>query len=143
MSHDHVANLPQLEQYVNKKWPAFQPAPSIPETPSVTDPLVQAAENSSQSFIYGPIKGINLQSLHPLPSQIPYLWRVWKSNVEPMTRCFHIPTMEKILEAVANDMNHLPPAVETLLFTIYYGAITSMDEEDVSSALSMIFIPKY
>lgn len=105
-------------------------------------PSTASALDSSQTFIHGPLDGLNLQSLHPLPSQIPYLWHVWKTNIDPMTKCFHVPTMQKIIETIATDMSHLPPAIETLLFAIYYGAITSLDDADVSGLYSSTFISK-
>ena len=48
----------------------------------------------------------------------------------------HIPTVTKMVRGLrVTDMKSLTPAKEALLFSIYYAAITSMEEEDVSSLL--------
>lgn len=49
-----------------------------------------------------------------------------------MAKLFHIPTMERVMDAVHADLNNLPAPIEVLLFTVYYGAITSMQSADVS-----------
>jgi len=47
-----------------------------------------------------------------------------------------MPTITKLVRHLrASDMTSLSPANEALMFSIYYAAITSMEEEDVSSNL--------
>jgi len=72
----------------------------------------------------------NLRELHPLPSQIPFLLDVFSENVNYIVRIVHVPTIAKMVKKL--DIASLTPANEALMFSIYYAAITSMEEDDVS-----------
>ena len=86
------------------------------------------------SFIFGYRSAdVDLRKLHPMPSQIPFIWQVYCENVDPLVKILHIPTMEIVFKNMRKDMNTLTPGMEALLFAIYLGAITSMEEEDVGS----------
>ncbi len=76
----------------------------------------------------------NLREFHPLPSQIPFLLDIFSENVNAVSRIVHIPTISKMIRDLrGSDMSSLTPANEALMFAIYYAAITSMDEDDVST----------
>ena len=76
----------------------------------------------------------NLREFHPLPSQIPFLLEVFSENVNFFIRIVHLPTVTKIVrDWRGSGMTGLTPANEALMFSIYYAAITSMEEDDVSS----------
>jgi hypothetical protein len=50
-----------------------------------------------------------------------------------MGRVVHVPTVTKMIRDLrGRDMTSLTPANETLMFSIYYAAVTSMEEDDVS-----------
>ncbi|CAI7645695.1 unnamed protein product [Penicillium glandicola] len=74
----------------------------------------------------------NLTELHPLPSQIPFLIDVFSENVNVIFQIVHLPTIKKMVrDWRGREMKGLTPANEALMFSIYYAAITSMEEEDV------------
>lgn len=74
----------------------------------------------------------NLREFHPLPSQIPFIINVFAENVN-IIQMVHIPTITKMVRDLrVGDMGKLTPANEALLFSLYYAAITSMEEDDVS-----------
>jgi len=76
----------------------------------------------------------DLREFHPLPSQIPFLLDVFSENVNFIIRIVHIPTITKMVRDLrGSDMARLTPANEALMFSIYYAAVTSMEEEEVSS----------
>jgi hypothetical protein len=76
----------------------------------------------------------DLREFHPLPSQIPFLLDVFSENVNFIIRLVHVPTVAKMVRDLrGSDMTSLTPANEALMFAIYYAAITSMEEDDVSS----------
>lgn len=53
-----------------------------------------------------------------------------------MGRVVHVPTVTKMIRDLrGKDMTSLTPANETLMFSIYYAAVTSMEEEDVSISI--------
>ncbi|KAI0599072.1 fungal-specific transcription factor domain-containing protein [Biscogniauxia sp. FL1348] len=74
---------------------------------------------------------VDLRKLHPLPSQIPFIWQVYTENVDPLVKILHVPSMTKIIREQRSNMSNIPPGMEALLFSIYYAAITSMEEEEV------------
>jgi hypothetical protein len=76
----------------------------------------------------------DLREFHPLPSQIPFLLDVFSENVNFIMQIVHMPTVTKMVRDLrGSDMTRMTPANEALMFSIYYAAITSMDEDDVSS----------
>lgn len=85
----------------------------------------------------------DLREFHPLPSQIPFLLDIFSENVNGIMRIIHIPTITKMVRDLrGSDMTSLSPANEALMFSIYYAAITSMEEDDVSSHLKGICTAK-
>jgi hypothetical protein len=70
---------------------------------------------------------------HPLPSQIPFLITTFAENVNLLAQVVHIPTVSKMIrELPGSNLKALTPPNEALMFAIYYAAITSMEEDDVS-----------
>ena len=85
-----------------------------------------------QSFLMGySSSDVNMKSLHPLPSQIPFYWQIFLENVHPMTMLIHRPTMSKTIKEVQNNLENLSPSTEALMFSIYFATITSMSKEEV------------
>ena len=76
----------------------------------------------------------DLREFHPLPSQIPFLLDVFSDNVNLFIQIVHIPTVTKMVRGLrSKGMTRCTPANEALMFSIYYAAINSMEEDDVSS----------
>ncbi|CAP97946.1 putative transcriptional regulatory protein [Penicillium chrysogenum] len=74
----------------------------------------------------------NLTDIHPLPSQIPFLLDVFSENVNIIFQVVHLPTIKNMVrDWRGREMKGLTPTNEALMFSIYYAAITSMEEEDV------------
>ncbi|KAK9423960.1 hypothetical protein SUNI508_13894 [Seiridium unicorne] len=74
----------------------------------------------------------DLRDLHPLPSQIPYIWEVYIMNVDPILKVVHIPSTNEDIRNIVRDPTRVVPETEALLFAIYYAAIISMEVHDVS-----------
>ncbi len=76
----------------------------------------------------------DLREFNPLPSQIPFLLDVFAENVNFITQIVHIPTVTKIVRDLrGSDVTRLTPANEALMFSIYYAAIISMEEDEVNA----------
>ena len=74
-----------------------------------------------------------LRDLHPLPSQIPFLLDVYSENVNFVVQVVHLPTVSRMVrDSYSSGAATLTPANEALMFSIYYAAIASMEEDDVS-----------
>ena len=75
----------------------------------------------------------DVRHFHPLPSQIPFLLDVFSENVNLLIQIVHMPTVTKMFrDWRGTDMTRCTPANQALMFSIYYAAITSMEEDDVS-----------
>jgi hypothetical protein len=98
----------------------------IPPSDVVTEP-------NHQSFIMGySSSDVDLKSLHPLPSQIPFYWQTFLENVQPLVKILHTPTMNKVIKEVQNNLDSLSRSTEALMFAIYFATITSMNANEVS-----------
>ena len=76
---------------------------------------------------------LDLREFHPLPSQIPFLLDTYAENVNYIVGILHMPTVRKIVKNMrSGDGSGLSAPNEVLLFSIYYAAVTSMEDEDVS-----------
>jgi hypothetical protein len=85
-----------------------------------------------QAFLMGYRSAdVDLRPLHPLPSQIPFIWQVYQENVDPLVKILHIPTMNNLIRSVRTNPDILTPSTEALMFSIYYAAIISMGAEEV------------
>lgn len=74
---------------------------------------------------------------HPLPSQIPFLLNTYSENVNLFVQVVHMPTVTNIARGSrGSSSSSLAPSDEALLFAIYYAAIISMEDDDVSRAWS-------
>jgi hypothetical protein len=74
----------------------------------------------------------DLREFHPLPSQIPFLLDVFCENVNVFAQIVHRPSVEKMVRQLrGSDLTNLNPGNEALIFSIYYAAITSMEDDDV------------
>ncbi|CAJ2500729.1 Uu.00g035820.m01.CDS01 [Anthostomella pinea] len=84
------------------------------------------------SFIMGYSSSeVDLAKLHPLPSQIEFIWQIYIESVDPVVKILHVPTMSKAIRELRTNMSSIPPGLEALMFSIYYAALTSMEDEEV------------
>ncbi|KAJ5086425.1 hypothetical protein NUU61_007732 [Penicillium alfredii] len=107
------------------------------ETPSTKTPSTQElgrTPSARHAFLFrhnlSPATP-DLCDLHPLPSQIPFLLDVFGENVNVFAQVVHLPTVKKMVRDLCSNVASLTPAIEALMFAIYYVAITSMEEDDV------------
>lgn len=85
------------------------------------------------SFLFGYRSAdVDLRQLHPLASQIPFIWQVYQESVDPLVKILHKPSMEKLIRDMRISYDALTPGTEALMFSIYYAAITSMEDDEVS-----------
>ncbi|TDZ16357.1 Bikaverin cluster transcription factor bik5 [Colletotrichum orbiculare MAFF 240422] len=102
------------------------------DTPDHSPLQATDASTDHHAFILGyRSSDVDLRKLHPLPSQIPFMWQVYQENVEPLLKILHIPTMEKLIRDMRRNMDDLTAGNEALLFSIYYAAVTSMEDDEV------------
>lgn len=89
-------------------------------------------------FLFGsPQASVDLSTFHPQPVEIFRLWQIYLDNVNPLLKVIHVPTMQgRIIEAVGN-VHGISPPMESLMFSIYCIAITSLSNDECQSMLGM------
>ncbi|KAF7553479.1 hypothetical protein G7Z17_g3602 [Cylindrodendrum hubeiense] len=65
---------------------------------------------------------------HILFEQRLQLWSVYKERVEPLTKLFHLPSLEQ--DMMASRQQNSDNGMECVLLAISYGAVTSLTEEE-------------
>lgn len=100
---------------------AEEDEPSPPEEPSLHD-----------SFVFGyRSSNLDLSSFHPSPAHLLRLWQIYQNNVEPTLKIIHVPTIDKLFRALSSGSS-VSPRDEALVFSIYYAAIVSLEDDEVS-----------
>lgn len=83
-----------------------------------------STDNDHKSFVFGySSSNVNLRQLHPLPSQLPFYFQVYAQKVDPLLQLLHLPSLEKMKEEAANDLDSLGKGQEALLFAIYFAVV--------------------
>ncbi|KAI4716291.1 hypothetical protein E4T48_07516 [Aureobasidium sp. EXF-10727] len=97
---------------------------------------VQSQPDQHHGWIFSfSSQNVDLLSLHPIAGQIEAYWNVYKERVDPLVKVLHIPTIEPTVLASASHLANLSKSFEALLFAIYYGATTSLSEDDCLNKL--------
>ncbi|KAF2119645.1 fungal-specific transcription factor domain-containing protein [Lophiotrema nucula] len=74
----------------------------------------------------------DLNEYRPLPSQIPFLLETFSENVNYVIHIVHMPTIRKMVRDMRiHSLTNLSSPEEALMFSLYFGAVASMEEEDV------------
>jgi len=90
-----------------------------------------SASANHQGFIFSFSSTIlSLRKFHPPVTQIPVYWNLFKSNIDPVMKLLHIPTMEVRISRVCQDLDSISKPMDALLFTVYFAAVTSLSPED-------------
>ncbi|EXA33902.1 hypothetical protein FOQG_13870 [Fusarium oxysporum f. sp. raphani 54005] len=71
------------------------------------------------------------QDFSPLPSQIPFLLDVFDENINLIMHIVHMPSIRKMVRPSPGIAAKVSLKHQALLFSIYYAAITSMEDDDV------------
>lgn len=72
---------------------------------------------------------------HPTKWQAIQLWQAFISNVDPLTKIFHIPTVQVVVFDAISNPGRAAEDVSALLFAIYFAATTSLQVGDVEHLL--------
>ena len=99
------------------------------------------SERSSSADHQGFIFSFNsnmgsLRTFHPVPARISIFWNIFKENVDPVVKMFHVPSKEKVFEQASQNLDHLNKSTEALLFAIYLAVVTSLTNEQCKTLLS-------
>ena len=68
---------------------------------------------------------VDMLSLHPPLERALEFWELYKENVDPLVKVLHIPSIEPTLLDAFTHPEKVSKGLECLMFSIYYGAVTS------------------
>jgi len=92
---------------------------------------VGPSTSSHQGFMFNhSTHTVDLHPLHPPPEVIVEYWNIYEKNCDPLIKMLHLPTMRDQIYALKDNPGKSSKAMEVLLFAIYYGAITSLTDEE-------------
>jgi hypothetical protein len=67
-----------------------------------------------------------LSNFHPTGENLFILWQTYLESVDPVLKIIHVPVIQRQLFWASQHLAEIPPAFESLMFSIYFAAITSM-----------------
>lgn len=86
-----------------------------------------------ESLLVGHGSSKDLSSIHPSPVHIFRLWQTFLVNVNPLVKMVHAPTLQQTILDASEDVRNIPRHIEALMFSIYFLAVTSLQNEDCQS----------
>ncbi|KAF5027602.1 hypothetical protein F66182_272 [Fusarium sp. NRRL 66182] len=101
-------------------------------SPSTQELSREPLERHAFLFRQGPTSLLSdRQSFDPLPSQIPFLLDVFDENINLLMRIVRMPTLKKLVRPLRGTAPEISLKNQALLFSIYYAAVTSMEDDEV------------
>ncbi|KAF2634391.1 hypothetical protein P280DRAFT_511938 [Massarina eburnea CBS 473.64] len=82
-----------------------------------------------------PSSTTTLRPLHPQPWQIFKLWQTYLSNINPLLKVFHTPSVQQIISNASGNLDDIPKNVEALLFSIYNISIESLSDAECNAIM--------
>lgn len=79
----------------------------------------------------------SLHTYHPSLSQAVNLFAIFIENVSPQVHLFHAPTLSRVYWDSIASLDSLDKNVEALLFAIYYSAVISAEDGEITNLLGM------
>ena len=80
----------------------------------------------------------NTSTLLPMASQIPFLLEVFSERVHFVIGLPHMPSLKKLLQhRRSGRMESSSPGEEALVFSVFYAAICSLDEHEVTTSFNV------
>jgi hypothetical protein len=97
----------------------------------VNSPDSSEQPGQHQGFIFGlSSTSVDMQALHPTPEIARQFWESYKDSVEPLVKVLHVPTFETTFDDALANPEKVSKGLESLLFAIYYGAVTCTSTEE-------------
>ncbi|KAL8704656.1 MAG: hypothetical protein Q9201_002190 [Fulgogasparrea decipioides] len=100
-----------------------------------SEPPIQPHQTlpSQNGFIFNySMPKVNLRSLHPTPVQIETMCFIYMTNVDPINKILHKPTLRKFISGAKDHLDSMPGGskMQALMFAMYFAAVTSLTPEE-------------
>jgi hypothetical protein len=91
----------------------------------------------AENILFGGPNTSDPVNLFPTPVQVHILWQNFVSNVDPLTKLVHVPTLENLVKLSTQNVHAVPRNMLALIFSILLVAVVSMSEEECLSQLGL------
>jgi hypothetical protein len=85
---------------------------------------------SAESLLFGQGAAGDPIAFYPSASAVMTLWRAFVSNIHPLTKMIHAPTVEKLIQLSCQNVRSISRSNQTLLLAIHFIAVNSMSDEE-------------
>ncbi|KAE8363720.1 fungal-specific transcription factor domain-containing protein [Aspergillus caelatus] len=93
------------------------------------------SQNGNQ-FLFGYSSIVSsLSAFHPSLRDSQILWKTFEENVAPVVMIFHKPTLHRLIYKTATNTSYIDRSSETVVFAVYFAAVTSMSPEQCAEEL--------
>jgi hypothetical protein len=86
-------------------------------------------------LVSDPHMSVDISRLYPSRRQAVQLWQIYLNNVDPLLKLLHIPTIQPSIFAAINKPTSASTDLATLLFSIYFAAVTSLSPPETQVML--------
>ncbi|PHH51789.1 Bikaverin cluster transcription factor bik5 [Ceratocystis fimbriata CBS 114723] len=101
-------------------------------TPESFHNSIASGTDNHDGFFFGYRSStVDLSKLRPRAADIPFLWKTYCTNVEPVVKVIHVPTWSVVINQVQMGNTAIPIQKEAMLFAFYFAAITSLEDEEI------------
>lgn len=109
---------------------------SLTEDLTLESVIPRGLETNAAMMGFGSLAS-SLRTFHPPLSVSVALLEIFKQNVSPLVRIFHLPTLLKLYWDAVALVDTAEKNTEALLFSIYYSAVISMTPDQCQTILGM------
>jgi hypothetical protein len=104
------------------------------DPPPINHAFDKMFTNDNNAFPFG-VGGspTRITHLHPSAIQIFQLWQIYISNVNPLLKISHVPTLQTQIVGAGADLSKVSKPLEALMFTIYLIALKSLTDEETQA----------
>ena len=95
-----------------------------------SEPVFMDNAMDENALLLGLCKNQKLDALYPQKDLLLKFWDIYLRNVNPLIKLIHVPSFQKIIDAVCASPCRLSKSMEAMLFAIYFSAVTSMGEDE-------------
>ena len=101
---------------------------------STDDASADEALDDGFAYILGSRLSVNASS-HPPAELIHQLWQTFLTNVDPLSKLVHVPSLQPAIEKAIMNIERVPKGFEALMFAIYSTAVLSLTDDECKETL--------
>lgn len=72
----------------------------------------------------------NLHDFHPPNQARTLLWNIFAQNVDPIVKILHLPSVKDNISTAYDSLDSLGKPIESLIFVVFFAAVTCMTPND-------------